>query len=224
MNEVFLELENYLAAYPEIESFVTSIHNIDNGRLEITFVPEEENGAFPHLLKNELIRQANQIGSADFDIWGVGQGFSNNTQEGWFNNHIELRGYNYDLIMAEATMFKDTLLKHKRIEEVIIQTGNSWRGKPRYAFVMGLDAEKLEEVNGSLQDVYRELLFQSPREIRAAEVAGEEGVIPVFLREASSGQTTIWDMHNNMLTASGKAFRLKDVGFINAGAHRKSYP
>jgi len=214
LNEVFLDLENFLAGFPEVASFVTTIYNIDNSELEISFLPEEEFRVFPHLLKNELIRKANQIGSADFRIYGVGQGFSNVAYGEHFNNTIELRGYNYDLLLAEASIFKDSLLVHPRVQEVVIETGNSWRGKPRYGFVMGLDTDRMEEVNGSLSSVYQELLFQSPSDTRAADIWGEEGVTPVYVREVSAGQTSVWDMHNNMLMGGGKGFRLKDVGFI----------
>lgn len=214
MNEVFRILENHLAGLEEVELFTTHIYSIDNAALEITFRPEEEHGAFPHQLKDQLIRLANQIGSADFSIYGVGQGFSNAYYEGLRNNRISFRGYNYDLLLEQAAVFKDSLLKHPRIQEVIIQTGSSWRGKPRYGFVMGLDADGLARVDASLRDVYGALLFQSPRELRVGMAPSEEGAVPVFLRERAAGSASVWDMHHSLLEASGGAYRLKDIGFL----------
>jgi len=214
MNDVFIQLENYLAQFNDIELFTTNINSIDNARIEISFKREAENGPFPHILKNELIRQAIQIGSADFSIYGVGQGFSNASYDGMRNNRIEFRGYNYELMLEQAGIFRDTLLNHPRIQEVILQTGSSWRGKPRYGFVMGLNPNKLEEVGSSLRNIYYELLFQSPREIFAGTVPGNRTTIPVYLREASAGTTSVWDMNNNMLKSDSAFFRLKDVGFL----------
>ncbi|ASB47956.1 efflux RND transporter permease subunit [Alkalitalea saponilacus] len=214
MNDVFIGLENYLAQFDEIELFTTRINNIDNATLEISFNPEAENGAFPHILKNELIRQAIQIGSADFSIYGVGQGFSNAFHDSWRNNRIEFSGYNYELMLEQAGVFRDSLLLNPRIQEVILQTGSSWRGKPRYGFVMGLNPDKLEEVGSSLRNIYYELLFQSPREIHAGNVPANKIMIPVYLREASVGSTSVWDMNNNMLNYGTASFRLKDVGFL----------
>ncbi|HLW06968.1 MAG TPA: efflux RND transporter permease subunit, partial [Marinilabiliaceae bacterium] len=214
MNDVFIKLENFLAQFEEVELFTSQIYNADNASLEITFVPEEANGAFPHILKNQLIHQVTQIGSADFSVYGVGQGFSNATHDGFRNNRIELRGFNYDLMLEKAAVFKDTLLTHPRVQEVIIQTGSSWRGKPRYGFVMGLNPDKLEEVGTSLRGVYNELLFQSPRETQAGHLPGTEGMIPVILKEKGAGTATVWDMHNNMLSSNLSSFRLKDVGFL----------
>lgn len=214
MNDVFIQLENYLAQFDDIELFTTNINSIDNARIEISFKREAENGPFPHILKNELIRQAIQIGSADFSIYGVGQGFSNAFYDGMRSNQIEFRGYNYELMLEQAGIFRDTLLNHPRIQEVILQTGSSWRGKPRYGFVMGLNPNKLEEVGSSLRNIYYELLFQSPREIFAGTVPGNRTTIPVYLREASAGTTSVWDMNNNMLRSDSAFFRLKDVGFL----------
>ncbi|TCO04420.1 efflux RND transporter permease subunit [Natronoflexus pectinivorans] len=215
MNDVFVSLENYLAQFDEIELFTTRINNIDNPTLEISFTPEAENGAFPHILRNELIREAIQIGSADFSIYGVGQGFSNAFHDGMRNNRIEFHGYNYELMLEQAGIFRDSLLLNPRIQEVILQTGSSWRGKPRYGFVMGLNPDKLEEVGSSLRNIYYELLFQSPREIHSGNVRNNKSMIPVYLREASAGSTSVWDMNNNMLSSGSASFRLKDVGFLN---------
>jgi multidrug efflux pump subunit AcrB len=215
MNEVFIKLENFLAQFDEVELFTTHINNSDNAALEITFIPSEENGSFPYFLKNQLIHQVSQIGSADFSVYGVGQGFSNATYDGFRNNRIEFRGYNYDLMLEKAAAFKDTLLTNPRIQEVIVQTGSSWRGKPRYGFVMGLNPDRLEEVGASLSGVYNELLFQSPRETNVGYLPGSDGMIPVILREVETGTATVWDMHNNMLSSESASYRLKDVGFLN---------
>jgi multidrug efflux pump subunit AcrB len=214
MNDVFIRLENFLAQFDEIELFTTHINTIDNAVLEISFKPEHETGVFPHKLKNELIRQAMQIGSADFSVYGVGQGFSNEMHDGMRNNRIEFRGYNYELMLVQAGSFRDSLLHNPRIQEVILQTGSSWRGKPRYGFVMGLNPDKLAEAGSSLRNIYYELLFQSPREIEAGKVAGDKSMIPVFLREASAGTTSVWDMNNNMLRSGSSSFRLKDIGYL----------
>lgn len=215
MNDVFLGLENYLAQFNEIDLFTTHINNIDNATLDISFKPEFENGSFPHVLKNEMIRQAIQIGSADFSIYGVGQGFSNAFHDGMRNNRIEFSGYNYELLLEQAAVFRDSLMKNSRIQEVILQTGSSWRGKPRYGFVMGLNPDKLEEVGSSLRNIYYELLFQSPRELFAGNIQGNKTSTAVYLREANAGTTSVWDMNNNMLRSGSAAFRLKDVGFLN---------
>jgi multidrug efflux pump subunit AcrB len=215
MNDVFIGLENYLTQYKEIEQFTSTIYSIDYATLEITFTKEAETGPFPHVLKNMLIQKANETGSADFSIWGVGLGFSNDMGEQSRNNRIEFTGYNYELILKMAGIYRDTLLQNPRIQEVILQTGNAWRGKPRYGFVMGVEADKLEETGSSLGNVYQNLLYQAPNDAVAGSLPSRSGVVTVNLREKRQGKTSVWDMHNNLLSSEFATFRLKNIGFLN---------
>lgn len=212
MNDVFVELENFLASFDEIEMFTSTIYSIDQSAIEISFKPEFENGAFPHQLKNELIRKANEIGSSDFSIYGVGQGFSNASYDGMRNNRLQLRGYNYDLLLQQAERLKDSLLTNPRIEEVIIQTGQSWRGKPRYEYVMSLDRNKLEETGSSLSNLYFNLLYVTPNDLDAGYISGKDGMVSLVLREANKNHTNVWTMENTMLASGVTAYRLKDIG------------
>ena len=212
MNDVFVELENFLASFDEIEMFTSTIYSIDQAAIEISFKPEFENGAFPHQLKNELIRKANEIGSSDFSIYGVGQGFSNASYDGMRNNRLQLRGYNYDLLLQQAERLKDSLLTNPRIEEVIIQTGQSWRGKPRYEYVMSLDRNKLEETGSSLSNLYFNLLYVTPNDLDAGYISGKDGMVSLVLREANKNHTNVWTMENTMLASGVTAYRLKDIG------------
>ncbi len=212
MNDVFMYLENLLASFEEIEIFTSNIHSIDNASIEISFKPEYENGAFPHQLKNELIRTANSIGSADFSIYGVGQGFSNAFYDGYRQNRLQLRGYNYDLILKQAEILRDSLLSHQRIQEVIIQTGESWRGKPRYEYVMSLNPDKLEEAGSSLTSLYSDLFRITPNDINATMISGIDGMLSVILREAGKSKPSVWSMENSLLESPYSSYRLKDVG------------
>ncbi len=214
MNEVFIGLENFLAGFEEVDMFTSNIHSVDHATIEIAFKPEFENSAFPHQLKNELIRQAIGIGSADFSIYGVGQGFSNASYDGMRNNLLQLKGYNYDLLLQQADRLKDTLLTNPRIQEVIVQTGVSWRGKPRYEFVMGLHSDKLEEVGSSLGNLYASLLFVTPNDLIAGYIPGKDGLVSVSLRKINKNQTSVWDMENNLLASPETSYRLKEVGWL----------
>ncbi|GAO30657.1 efflux RND transporter permease subunit [Geofilum rubicundum] len=214
MNEVFIGLENYLAGFDEVEMFTSNIHSIDHATIEISFKEDHERGTFPHQLKNELIRQAIGIGSADFSVYGVGQGFSNASYDGMRNNRLQLRGYNYDLLLQQADQFRDTLLQNPRIQEVIVQTGVSWRGKPRYEFVMGLNRDRLEEAGSSLRNLFANLLYVTLNDQNAGYIPGKDGMTAIRLRETNKGTTSVWDMENSLLQSSEANFRLKDVGWL----------
>jgi multidrug efflux pump subunit AcrB len=214
MNQVFMGLENFLAGFEEVEMFTSTIYNIDYAALEITFKKEVENGSFPHILKNHLIQKANEIGSADLSVYGVGQGFSNAFNDDMRSNKIRFVGYNYDLLLQQTQRFKDSLLVNPRIQEVIVQTGTAWRGKPRYGFVMGLNADKLEEAGSSLRNLYANLLYVTPNDINAGYVAGADGLLSITLREANANTSSVWDMENSLLESNHSFFRLRETGSL----------
>lgn len=215
MNDVFMKLENFLASFDEIELFTSTIYSIDNSAIEIIFKPEFESGSFPHQLKNMLVNQANQIGSSDFVIYGVGQSFSNLSYDNMKNNRLQLKGYNYDFLLQQATILRDSLLTNPRIQDVVIQTGiSSWRSKPRFEFVMGLHQDKLEETGSSLSRLYYNLLFETPNDTYAGLMLSKTGLQPVVLREKVQKQTSVWALENHLLTTDIGAYRLKNVGWL----------
>lgn len=212
MNDVFLELENFLAGFEEIDMFISTIYGIDNSQIEITFRPEHETGIFPHRLKNELIRKVNQIGSADFQIHGVGQGFSNMMYENQGSNRLLLTGYNYDLLLKLADRFRDSLEVNPRVSNVIIGASSSWWAKPRYEFVMRLNRDRLEETGSSLRGLYSNLQFVTPGDVNAGYVSGKDGAMDVVLRDVNKGRTNVWTMENSLLMSNYAGMRLKDIG------------
>ncbi|MFW6042989.1 MAG: efflux RND transporter permease subunit [Marinilabiliaceae bacterium] len=215
MNKVFRDFENFLSQFDKVDMFTSSIHSIDNASIEITFTPEAETGTFPHVLKQKLIQKANQTGGIDFSIYGVGRGFSNATHDGRKNNHLQYRGYNFDLMLEIARQYKDSLRTNERIQDVVLQTSdNSWQTKPRYEFVMDLNERALARAGSSLREVYNNLDHYSPQAMRAGNVPGDQGAVPVRLREENHDKTTVWAFNNNLLASENSHFRLKDVATI----------
>ncbi len=214
MNNIFLNFENYLAAFPEIDRFVSRVNGINSSTLEITFKEEEENGIFPYVLKQQLENKAIETGGADFSIYGVGKGFSNALYSGGGNSRVELKGYNYDQLIAYAQRFKDSILLHPRINEVVIKTGSMWRSKPRYEFVMSLDPGLLAANNSSIQNVYNNLRFYSPGDIYAGSYYDGEEPLSIYINEEDKKASSIWHFKNNLLRAHGDYLRLNNVGNI----------
>lgn len=214
MDHVISDMERYIAQFNEVEIFTSNVNSGTNASIDIRFKKEFEKGAFPHQLKNMLIDKANQIGSADFSIYGVGQGFSNAFHEGMHNNQIQMRGYNYELLKLYAQQFKDSLLVNPRIKEVLIQSESSWWQKPLFEYVVAMDGTRMAEAGSSPYNLYANLQWQSPAPIYAGYVAGATGMSAVYLSEANEGGTTVWDFQNNMLTTGSSGFRLAGVGSL----------
>ncbi|PZX13426.1 multidrug efflux pump subunit AcrB [Breznakibacter xylanolyticus] len=212
MDLVIRKMEQYIAQFNEVELFSSNVNSGTNASIEITFKKEFENGAFPFELKNRLIDKANETGSADFSIYGVGQGFSNAYHEGMQNNKIILRGYNYDRLMSIAETFKDSLLRNPRIKEVLILSESSWMQKPRYEYVLAVDGQRLAESGSSPYNLHANLMWQSPSEAYSGYANDQQAA--VYLREAQTGNTSVWELNNHLLLSNRSAFRLAQVGSL----------
>lgn len=161
MNELYLRVESYLSQFKEIDRFITRIYNGQNGSMTIYFKPEYENGSFPYILKNRMIAFSTEMSGISWDIYGVGQGFSQNLDENstpTFN--VLMRGYNYNELERQANILKKKLETHPRIQEVNINKSlNYWSSKSLYEFVLNTDPKHLalnektnEEIYGYLQN------------------------------------------------------------------------
>lgn len=165
MNELYLRVESYLSQFKEIDRFITRIYNGQNGSMTIYFKPEYENGSFPYILKNRMIAFSTEMSGISWDIYGVGQGFSQNLHENstpTFN--VIMHGYNYNELERQANILKKRLEVHPRIQEVNINKSlNFWNNKSLYEFVLETDPKHLALYGRTNAEVYEYLQRQNVR-------------------------------------------------------------
>ena len=165
MNELYLRVESYLSQFIEIDRFITRIYNGQNGSMTIYFKPEYENGSFPYILKNRMIALSTEMSGINWDIYGVGQGFSQNLDENstpTFN--VMMHGYNYNELERQANILKKRLEVHPRIQEVNINKSlNYWNNKSLYEFVLETDPKHLALYGRTNAEVYEYLQRQNVR-------------------------------------------------------------
>ncbi|PKQ66892.1 efflux RND transporter permease subunit [Raineya orbicola] len=122
MNEVILKVENYLQKSQKqnkgLEKFVTSIYSPQYAQIIIFFDKDTERGSLPYLLKNRLIALSLDMGGVTWNVYGVGEGFSNATGEQMASFRVEMRGYNFEKLEQQAEILAQKLLAHKRIQAV----------------------------------------------------------------------------------------------------------
>lgn len=126
MDRVITGMENYLAQFGGVERFVTHVYSGQFAQIEISFDEKTENGAFPYQLKSRLIAQSLDWGGVEWNVYGVGRGFSNSSAESLPNFKVQLKGYNYNELARQAETLADELLKHKRIQKVNTNERLSW--------------------------------------------------------------------------------------------------
>ena len=145
LNEVFEKIDAYLSRYPaEIKKYVTTVQSGESASTQIIFNKGYDQ-AFPHHLKSRLIAFSLDFGGVKWSIYGVGQGFSNDSGSGPPTFRVKMLGYNKDELLRQAERFAGKLLAHPRIQEVNTEANLDWWEKDRYAFELRLDGRSLAE-------------------------------------------------------------------------------
>lgn len=213
LNEVMKKMENYLSQYQEIEMYQTLVANYDQGSINITFKPEAENSSFPIMLKDILIAKANDLGGADWNIYGIGQGFSNALGSGYKSNRITLTGYNYDLLYKYAQQLCDSLLKNKRVSGPVILGGDTWYSKNATEYFIDFNFEQFAQQDLKPSDYYN-FLTQQLYVQNLNPVILQDEQVPVTLISSESRNFDVWHLKNDIIQMGKKSVKLAELGTI----------
>lgn len=216
LNEVFLDLENFLSGYKEIDQFQVKIHSGQFGTLKVLFKEAYEHGNFPQFLTNKLKQKALYYGgNVESQIFGVGRGYSNKTNGESFNSKIYLYGYNYTELKVYAKKLKEDLLKHPRINEIRINNDPKKKKKAVYSYQIDIDKEMLANRNSHPYFLFKYLqqFALSNYNFRWEIIDGK--IEPLKLQSDVSKTFDMWKLENNFIIENEiNKFRFKDVASI----------
>lgn len=214
LNKAVKHMESYLAEFPEIDMYTTSIHSYRNAQITIYFHKESEKSYFPFYLKGLLIQKANSLGGMDWGIYGVGRGFSNSVSNDFRNSVILLYGYNYKKLYGYAEVLKDNLGKNPRVRKMQIRGKSSWFQPPlRSQLTVQLNEDMLSQLNYSTIEIFDALKRKSLR----AESIGEYFIgnqLDKVLLESDKENFDKWKLQNEFLPAGDRKIKLKGIGEI----------
>ncbi|QZE15552.1 efflux RND transporter permease subunit [Halosquirtibacter laminarini] len=216
MNNAFLKIERRLKKYHEIDRFISHVYSANLGSLEVQFKEEEEQGAFPMSLKNELIQIATETGSLDVRIFGVDpQGFSNHISERNLNQSISLVGTSYPVLLKIGNNIKKELHKSIRVKEVVVHANKQRIRDKKFEYVVDVDLKKLAMYNLHLGDLFY-LLSQHHWGVQYLPPVGKGADYrSMVLRPSLKDAVPIWDIQHMLLKhSSTKGVRLKEVANI----------
>jgi multidrug efflux pump subunit AcrB len=214
MNDMIIRLESYLKKFNEIDQFQTLIPGNGSASITIYFKDVFENSGFPFLLQELLIRKANELGGADWNIYGAGKGFNNAVQESTGSFKITMRGYNYDMLYALAEKAVEKLSGNMRVKESYIGSDYSRFRNYSTEYVLDFDGEKLGSRNISAQGVYAVLRSQSIGEniVGRTIVEGKQERINLISKDNKTSDA--WLIGHSPQEAGNSMLRLHDLSSI----------
>ncbi len=212
MNEAFLVIENYLEQFTEIKQYVSNIYGGDYARLEITFKDDYNEGSFPFVLKNRLVRKVLDLGGIDWSVTGVGNGFSNgNSSDESVNFRVKIKGYNYDTLNNWADTLGTQLKEHPRIKKVIIREDFDWAKKKSYEYNFTLNKEYLALYEKSISGIYDELKGMGLSKSADISLIVKGKYTSIRFQSNEANKFDIWNLKNSPIDSLKNSIVLNNL-------------
>lgn len=218
MNTLIKKMEAYLSRFKEIRQFHTSIYDARRAGISIYFTKEHQHSGFPYTLKANIISKALQLGGGSWGVYGLqDQGFSNDVRESAGSFRIKMRGYNYDELYYWAERLQDTLLTHRRIKEVTINSDFSWWKDDYQEFYFDLNRERMAQADISAEDLFASIRPIFGQNMEIGTVAMKRGREKIKLSSRQSGVYDAWAMQHFPYRTAGKEYKLSELATVMKG-------
>jgi len=183
--------------------------------LEITFPPAIERSAAPYQLKQELIAQAANMAGVGLSVYGFDtEGYHHSLDYGSFYPYsIQLRGYDYAQLLRLAGELRRSLLLHRRIKEVSIETEPGfYGGAERKYFRLRPDWQALKARGLSPRELVSLLRSLIARRSGDGQLVVGEREYPLDIRFRQGEGLELTDLLARELRLPGKTpFRISEV-------------
>lgn len=191
MNEIIRNVELYLKEVKGLESFRTTIYSGKYAQVVIEFSEETEDGSLPYVLKNRLIQRSLDWGGVDWNVYGVGRGFSNASGESLPSFRITLKGYNYADLGHLAEDIASKLLVHPRIKGVNTNDRISWRDATSEQIVLSPNGQvNTQDYLASLEDIRN----AAPSLVPNRYISINNTRLPILFKEEEAERFSIFRM------------------------------
>lgn len=213
LNDIVVQMENWLSQFDEISSFRTYLSG-NQGYIEIRFKKEYEDTYFPYRLKEQLWRKACGYGGATWQISALDENdrpLSNSVYRTSWSSTITLRGYNYDMLTRFAEELIDSLKTNRRIADAGFSA--NWNSFVNNEFCLNVDRKKITQNNINIYGYFsflREQLFDNS----IGRIFDGRQNVDVKLVSADKDNFDLWHIKNDMVEIDSVKTRLNDIGSI----------
>jgi multidrug efflux pump subunit AcrB len=217
MDVLVRKMEDYIKQYPEIRQFETNIENGQRASIRILFAKKHQHSSFPYMLKSKIISKALEFGGGSWQVYGLGDGFSNDVKEQAGSSRIKLLGYNYDELRILADAMRDTLMKNRRIKDVTIDSHFSWYKNDYTEFVFDMDREKLAHEKILPAQLFQSLSPIFEKNYRAGDWIYEDRSEAIRLYSKQANELDVWNLENypgKISEQEQQEYKLADIASI----------
>ncbi|MFC3417139.1 efflux RND transporter permease subunit [Algoriphagus hitonicola] len=216
MDFIMREFEAYLKDVEGIDKFVTTVYSGQQGSIEITFKEAYETSALPYQLKGKLSVKSTDWSGAQWNIYGVGQGFyTGGGGEGIPSFRVTMKGYNFDELERQAEILAEKLLKHKRIQEVNTNERLSWGEQKTEEYVLRLDQNQIALGKTNQYQLINTMLDLSKPQGATGGLTLEDKNYGLVIREANSDDFSKFDLEQKgLIGGENRIYKISDFGTL----------
>ncbi|GAB2480478.1 efflux RND transporter permease subunit [Algoriphagus taiwanensis] len=217
MDFIMREFEEYLKGVEGIDQFVTYVISGQYAQIVITFKEAYEKGALPYQLKGKLSVKSTDWSGAQWNIYGVGQGFyTGGGGEGIPSFRVEMRGYNFDELERQADVLAEKLLRHKRIQTVNTNERLSYNEQKTQEYVLRLDQNQIALGGTSQYELVNTLQDLSKPQRPAAYLNLADQNYGLMLKEEQSEDFSKFDLEQKgLFSGEEKIVKISDFGALS---------
>ncbi|MEB2776851.1 efflux RND transporter permease subunit [Algoriphagus sp. D3-2-R+10] len=216
MDFIMREFESYLKGVQGIDQYVTSVYSGQQGSIEITFEEAYETGALPYQLKGKLSVKSTDWSGAQWNIYGVGQGFYTGGSSDQIPSYrVKMKGYNFDELERQANVLAEKLLLHKRIQEVKTNERAGYGEQKTEEYVLRLDQNRMALGHTNQFEVLTALQDMSKPQRTSTFLTLEEKNYGLMIRERRSKDFSKFDMEQKgLIGGENKIYKVSDYGTL----------
>lgn len=166
LNDVLRQMEGYLARQGSgVRRFTTDVSSGQHGVVTV-FFEKNHDPAFPYILRSRLISFSLDYGGVKWNVYGVGQGFSNDGDSQPPRFQVMLRGYRSEQLAVLAERLAEHLRTNPRAQKIDTEANINWWERDLYELEMRPNASAMATrgvTNASVLSALREFnLATSP--------------------------------------------------------------
>ena len=219
LNSIMVYMENFLSGFDEIKLFRTQINSYANGTIIVEFTDEAIGTSFPSLLKQQVIRKANDYGGANWQVYGVDdQNFNNYVGPSlWKSGNIQLKGYNYDMLYDYCLELEERLSANPRVTDLGIDGPSRYSsGGTSKEFLITYDYDRMALYGISPTSAFRILSDRLYSNSAGYYVDGNGSRTEVRIVSDDSEDFDVWHLENEYIRIDSTDIRFSEIGKIQS--------
>jgi len=223
MNVILEGFEKILSSVKGIDQFITDIHSGQEGIITISFKEEYENSNLPYLLRNWAIGRSQNQDGVEWNIYGVGRGFSTLNDSDNPHYQVTLKGYNYDQLELYANQLARQLQGHPRVQRVNADERLNYEDRTGSEWVLNLDNMQMALHHTDKSAILAALSAYSGS-VNVGVVAINSTYYPLVMAEEHAGDFSDYKLlndylhtdpvHSLKLSTTGSLFLQRTTGAI----------